>query len=123
MQRAIETTYEVLQDESNVRVDLVIFNNSAFIDGEKRGVRFYFEYEDLEMIFTPEELRRASNFKLCSNGFGGVCDWCGSSCEDSVFLDMEFEFITLHQECYKHIQEQIAIYYTRFKSDIVSFTL
>lgn len=122
MQRPEKNEYKELRSENNLEITLVEFQESVFIDDTQRGVEFSFN-NDLQITLTPEELRNASEFLLSSNGFGGTCDQCGSTCEDSVFLDVEFDFVTFHPECYKHIQEQFAIYYNMYKSDIVSFSL
>lgn len=107
--------------EGNITVQLVVFRESVFLDGDRKGIEIIFN--DTEIVFTPSELEKLTRHELVNDGVGGTCDWCGSDCEESVFLDMEFSFITLHPACYTYVQRICSEIYSKYKSDILGFSL
>lgn len=119
--RAEKKQMRTLEESEDIHINLIEFQESAFLDERKRAVEFLLK--DFEAIFTPNELQKLSNYELVSDGFGGTCDWCGSQCEESVFLELEFDFISLHPACYGQLRGRINTYYSEYKPDIISFSI
>lgn len=122
MKKSEKTVRETIKSDNGGSIKLIILEESTFIDEDTRGIELNI-HNKLDAIFTLGELQKVSQSMLVSDGFGGTCDWCGEKCEESVFLELNFDFITLHSECYEEFQSVCSSIYENHKSDIVSFKI